>query len=298
MNKIYLVNNKPSEPEFPAQFQEGCKKHDYDMTEISVENLSYYVKQSEPTVHIFEGTTEIITDANTKFYIRARKPFTSATALLSFVLEAKRVSFNERNESLGHNIRGSKLAQVFLLKQHSINFPSSLVTNVKNAIVNRGFIEEKMSYPMVIKQSGSKGEKVWKCINKTELSELFETLKEKEDKNILFQEYIENDHDIRVVVHYGKIITAIARYAADGFYNNLSQGGKAEIVELTKDERRIAIQAAAATDLELAGIDIVRTPNGPLLFEVNKSPDITAFSEAAKKQLPTIIAEQFLEETK
>jgi ribosomal protein S6--L-glutamate ligase len=37
------------------------------------------------------------------------------------------------------------------------------------------------------------------------------------------------------------------------------------------EEKRIAIKAAKAMDLKVAGVDIIRSAKGPLLLEVNSS---------------------------
>jgi ribosomal protein S6--L-glutamate ligase len=43
---------------------------------------------------------------------------------------------------------------------------------------------------------------------------------------------------------------------------------------LSAEERRIAVQAASALGLGVAGVDILRSNRGPLLLEVNASPGL------------------------
>jgi ribosomal protein S6--L-glutamate ligase len=104
----------------------------------------------------------------------------------------------------------------------------------------------------------------------------------KQDSELtLIQEYIPNDHDIRVFVFDGKIIAAIKRSSSDGFYNNVSQGGKPEKIPISAEEESICIGAAEKAELRVAGVDLVRTERGPLVFEVNKAPQMDIFSPAA-----------------
>ena len=97
----------------------------------------------------------------------------------------------------------------------------------------------------------------------------------------LIQEYVPNDYDMRVFILDGKFLVAIKRSSTDGFYNNVSQGGKAEKIDITEEEKLICIKAASIAKLRLAGVDMVRTEKGPLVFEVNKSPQLDIFTPFA-----------------
>jgi ribosomal protein S6--L-glutamate ligase len=45
-------------------------------------------------------------------------------------------------------------------------------------------------------------------------------------------------------------------------------------VQLSDDERRVAVEAASALGLQVAGVDLLRSSRGPLLLEVNASPGL------------------------
>jgi ribosomal protein S6--L-glutamate ligase len=101
--------------------------------------------------------------------------------------------------------------------------------------------------------------------------------------NILVQEFIKEakGKDIRCFVINGKVVAAIERVAAPGeFRANLHQGGRATLVKVTAEERRIAVRAAKAMDLAVAGIDLIRSAKGPLLLEVNSSPGLEGIESA------------------
>jgi ribosomal protein S6--L-glutamate ligase len=95
--------------------------------------------------------------------------------------------------------------------------------------------------------------------------------------NFLVQEFIReaNGSDLRCFVVGDQVVAAMQRSAAPGeFRANLHRGGSAASVELSDDERRVAIQAASALGLEVAGVDLLRSSRGPLLLEVNASPGL------------------------
>jgi ribosomal protein S6--L-glutamate ligase len=95
--------------------------------------------------------------------------------------------------------------------------------------------------------------------------------------NFLVQEFIgeAKGSDLRCFVVGGKVVAAMQRIASPGeFRANLHRGGSAVKATLSAEERRIAIRAAEALGLGIAGVDLLRSARGPLLLEVNASPGL------------------------
>lgn len=95
--------------------------------------------------------------------------------------------------------------------------------------------------------------------------------------NILVQEFIQESRgtDIRCFVIGDKVVAAMKRQAKEGeFRANVHQGGKAQKVKLTPQERAIAVSAAKVMGLRVAGVDLIRSDRGPLILEVNSSPGL------------------------
>ena len=106
--------------------------------------------------------------------------------------------------------------------------------------------------------------------------------------NILVQEFIKeaNGKDLRLFVVDGKVVAAMQREAAPGeFRANIHMGGTASVVKITADEKKIAIKAAKAMNLKVAGVDIIRSSKGPLLLEVNSSPGLEGIEGATQKDI-------------
>ncbi|WP_100657174.1 30S ribosomal protein S6--L-glutamate ligase [Alteromonas flava] len=106
--------------------------------------------------------------------------------------------------------------------------------------------------------------------------------------NILVQEYIKEagGADIRCLVVGGKVIAAMKRQAAPGeFRSNLHRGGSASIVRLSPAERKTAVDAAKTMGLNMAGVDILRSKNGPVVMEVNSSPGLEGIETATGKDV-------------
>ena len=49
-------------------------------------------------------------------------------------------------------------------------------------------------------------------------------------------------------------------------------GGAASAVELTQEEEKLAVRATEALGLQISGVDILRSVNGPMIMEVNANP--------------------------
>lgn len=97
------------------------------------------------------------------------------------------------------------------------------------------------------------------------------------NSHFLVQEFIKesNGSDIRAFVIGDEVVAGMMRVAQEGeFRANIHRGGKAVKVELTEDEKEIAIKAAKALGLKVAGVDLLRSSQGPLVIEVNSSPGL------------------------
>ena len=106
--------------------------------------------------------------------------------------------------------------------------------------------------------------------------------------NILVQEFIKEAEgkDIRCFVVDGKVVASIMRQAPKGeFRSNIHQGGTAHKVKITAEERRLAVKASKILNLDVAGVDIIRSNKGPLLLEVNSSPGLEGIENATGKDI-------------
>lgn len=104
--------------------------------------------------------------------------------------------------------------------------------------------------------------------------------------NILVQEFIKEAGgvDIRCFVVGGKVVAAMKRQSksAEEFRSNLHRGGIAAPVEITEEEKNMAIRAAHIIGLNVAGVDILRSDRGPLIMEINASPGLEGIEKTTK----------------
>ena len=101
--------------------------------------------------------------------------------------------------------------------------------------------------------------------------------------NFIVQEFIgeAKGADLRCFVVGNRVVASMRRQAKPGeFRSNLHRGGSAKAVELSDEERDIAIRAARVMGLGVAGVDLLRSRRGPLVLEVNSSPGLEGIEGA------------------
>jgi ribosomal protein S6--L-glutamate ligase len=108
------------------------------------------------------------------------------------------------------------------------------------------------------------------------------------DAHFMVQRFVKEARgaDIRCFVVGKKVVAAMKRQARRGeFRANLHRGGSAEAVTLGHKERDMALMAAEILGLNVAGVDIIRSAQGPLVLEVNSSPGLEGIEAASKKDI-------------
>ncbi|MFH1188672.1 MAG: ATP-grasp domain-containing protein [bacterium] len=206
-----------------------------------------------------------------------------ATIICEYI-DFKKIPYNDQ-VNLHDTTNKGKAAQMTIFGSAGLPVPHSIVCDQRGYIPHKKTILSLIQFPCVLKTRGAKGENVWKINNESELTKKIESLA----GAILIQEYIPNNYDVRVLVFEDMCIGAIKRTSIDGFYNNVSKGATTEPIEITDHEKNISIRAAQAYNIDFGGVDFIRTPTGPQLLEVNKSPQIKGFFAATQIDVPAIL---------
>ena len=153
-------------------------------------------------------------------------------------------------------------------------------------------------YPMILKTSiGSTGVGVMFVESEKALNGIVQLLY-REDKyiDVLLQEYIKTDYDVRAIVVNGKVLGSMKRPIVDGdFRSNVSQGSQPQIHELTELEKTETLRAAEAVGGDVVGVDFIPAKNRekekPLFIEVNSNPGLMGIEETLSKNNFSITTE-------
>ncbi|MCZ2342713.1 MAG: RimK family alpha-L-glutamate ligase [Bacteroidales bacterium] len=115
---------------------------------------------------------------------------------------------------------------------------------------------------------------------------------------IYVQQYIAHPGwDLRIFIIAGSVIGAMKRTATQGWRTNVAQGGIAEKVEPSHNERRLAVWAADVVGAPVAGVDLLPGPNGEwFVLEVNAVPGWKALSQVCEVDVAKAIVRYAVEE--
>jgi ribosomal protein S6--L-glutamate ligase len=179
-----------------------------------------------------------------------------------------------------------KLFSLQLLLQSGIDIPTTGFAN--SPLDTDDLIKMVGGPPLIVKLlEGTQGKGVVLAETRKAAESVINAFKSL-NANILVQEFIKeaNGKDLRLFVVDGKVVATIQREAMPGeFRANIHLGGTATVIKPTADEKKIAIRAAKAMDLKVAGVDIIRSSKGPLLLEVNSSPGLEGIEGATNKDI-------------
>lgn len=179
------------------------------------------------------------------------------------------------NSSDGISRSRDKLRSMQLLSRAGVGLPTTSFAHATQDIT--GLLEVVGGAPVVVKLlEGTQGLGVVLAETKKAAESVIGAFRQL-DANILVQQFIKEaaGADIRALVVGGKVVAAMKRQGAPGdFRSNLHRGGSAEPIKLSAKERATAVRAAKTMGLNLAGVDMLRGEEGPLVLEVNSSPGL------------------------
>lgn len=174
-----------------------------------------------------------------------------------------------------------KLRSMQILSGANLPMPRTAFTNYSKE--EKSLIEHVGGAPVIIKLlEGTQGLGVVLAETRKaaqSVVEAFHGLKAR----IIVQEFIKEAKatDMRIFIVDGKVVGAMRRTGMEGeFRSNLHRGGSAEVIKLTRIEKSVAIKAAAALGLSVAGVDMLPSSRGPLVLEVNSSPGLEGIEKA------------------
>ncbi len=182
-------------------------------------------------------------------------------------------------EAISHS--RDKLFSSQLFNKHGIDIP--ITGFAKSPLDTKDLINLVGGAPLIIKLlQSAQGKGVVSAETNKAAESVINAFKSLQ-ANILVQEFIKeaDGKDIRCFVVDGKVVASIQRQASPGeFRSNIHQGGTASKIKITSEERKMALKATKILNLDVAGVDIIRSSRGPLLLEVNSSPGLEGVENA------------------
>jgi ribosomal protein S6--L-glutamate ligase len=176
-----------------------------------------------------------------------------------------------------------KLRALQLLSAEDVGIPRTAMAREPAAL--RAAMDAVGGTPVIIKLlQGTQGLGVMLADSPEGVESIFDTLWGL-GQNIILQEFVRESRgrDLRAVVVGGEVVAAMLRTARAGdFRSNLHRGGAGRAVALAPPYVEAAVASARIMGLEVAGVDLLESSDGPRVIEVNSSPGLKGIERAAK----------------
>ena len=193
------------------------------------------------------------------------------------------------NPVICHDICNDKWYNQIVFQQNDIRTPNTVLVRHSEGAEDAA---ERLGnkFPMILKTAvGSRGVGVIWIESLKALHSVIQLLhREDEFVDVLLQEYIKTDYDVRVIIAGGQILGAIKRpIVTDDFRSNVSQGSEPQSHELTEREAQESLRAAESVEGQVVGVDFIPTKNrdkeSPYFIEVNSTPGLMGIEAVLSK---------------
>ncbi len=265
---------------------EACESRGHEVRVLDALHCYMNITSSKPSIH-YRG--EELTDFDAVIpRIGASITFYGTAVLRQFEM----MGVYPLNESVAISRSRDKLRSLQLLSRKGVGLPTTGFAHKPDD--TNDLIRMAGGTPLVIKLlEGTQGIGVVLAETKKAAESVIEAFMGLKT-NILIQQFIAEagGADIRCLVIGDKVVAAMKRQGAEGeFRSNLHRGGSASLVKITPKERATAVKAAKTMGLNVAGVDLLRSKDGPLVMEVNSSPGLEGIEKSTSKDVAGMIIE-------
>ncbi len=261
-----------------GSLEENLLKHSRQDTSYTFSNyldLQIFIKEKETNVMV--DKIDIL--SFDLVYFRKIEGTEQIAKVLAHYLKSKNKKYIDT--SLATTFQGSKLIQLMILAINGIAVTPTLYTHKSQFYQKFSTATKLFGRPLIVKATqGRKGKNVFLVSNKHEVEEIL--VNTESNTNLLYQQYIPNSFDYRILVLGGKSKVAIrrTRNSSQAIVNNVAQGATEEFFDpilLPKAVLDMAEKSANILHREVAGVDIIidKDNNQPYILEVNPAPSFT-----------------------
>jgi len=218
---------------------------------------------------------------------------------LDLITQFQRAGYCVVNSRECVEVATDKYRSYLRLKDFGLTQPKTvLIPNEKT--IEKSFQELDTKLPIVLKTlRGSKGVGVLFVESKRSLNSIVQLIhKQDEDADLLIQEYIKTEYDVRVHILGGKFLAAMKRPVIEGdFRSNVSQGSVPKKIQLTELEMEESLKAAKAVGGYWTAVDFIPSKNRdkepPFMLEVNSSPGTEGIEDATGMNIAKDVIQHF-----
>ena len=265
------------------KLKNACDRRGYPFYPILIPGNSYVSEfdQNSPNVIIRDTKTKQVIELepeNTVVIIRGSVIHDQTISSLLTYMESKGLFVINNKDTI--NLCANKYNTTVRLMVDGVPVPRTCLIN------NIGELDEALDkignkFPIIVKTlRGSAGIGVSRIDSKESLIGVLQSLW-KHRANLLLQEFLNCEFDVRTIVLDNKIIACMKRSKIKGdFRSNFSLGGEVEPYKLTPEEEKVVLVSAKATGAFFCGVDHMVSNGKPYVIEVNASPGSKGMQKA------------------
>lgn len=308
--KIIIFTGRKKGSATTKSFEEVCKKRNIECYVLDINNV-LLEKVYNGHILLYNDQRILINPENTAIIPRRGVLENSHTRRLIFKLERSRYFIVNSLESI--KVCESKYITSQILEEYGLPVPKySLVPDVS-------FLDTALDlvggeFPVVLKLlSGTQGIGVSIIDSYASLKSVYQTIKKlNPDSEILLQQLIESDFDIRIQTlvkdfnplkpfkNNKVILGTMKRKKVKGdFRTNYSLGGEVEGYLIDKDLEKLAFEAATAVGCHWSGVDIIidKKTKKPYILEINSSPGTEGISKVLDEPITSKIVDYVIDKS-
>ena len=299
--RVLVISKKEEDGELTRtvkRISDEGKKLGHEVFIVDIDGT--FVTYEEDTHRIYnisEDTGFDISSTDTIAIIRGSVKLKSSYLDLLSQLEKIGICMINSRDTVG--ICADKYRTYLKLQEYGLTQPkTSLIASVEHKDV--AFEKLDTQYPIVMKTlSGSKGVGVLFIESERSYDSLVQLLyHQNPNVDLIIQEYIKTEKDIRVIVLGGLIVASMERKVIEGdFRSNVSQGGKVAKYKLTDLEKEQCLLASKAVNGVWTAVDFIPSKDPktkpPYILEVNHSPGTEGIEKASGENIVKQVVQHF-----
>lgn len=284
-----LIFSDPSMEQFTGadRFEQAARERGHNLFKIYEPYLSFF---GDRILHMNQPLPNLD-------IIISRPNFIQEPSLRTYAIQMlKSAGFKIINASPSFASAKNKITQHVLFAEQNFPCPRWGVCRRSDDALR---IAQDIDFPVILKVAfGTHGKGVFFAPDAQTLQPIAEYLAIRDGNPMIVEEYIKEaqNRDLRIFVLDGRVLAAMERTAPERDVRaNTSNGGTGSSTILTQEEQNLAERAAKSFDLEIAGVDIIRSSRGPLLLEVNSNPGFKELERVTGQDIAGAIIEYAVE---
>ena len=288
--RVVVISNELGDKAITAErIEEEAKKLNYPYYIVPMDGTYTKFENGQRTIHKSDDDKGFkIHPSDTVIFVRGTP---ERDSYLDLITQFQRAGYCVVNSRECLEVAADKYRTYLRLKDFGLTQPKTVLIPNKDSI-EKSFQNLDTKFPIILKTlRGSKGVGVLFVESERALNSIVQLLfKQDKSSDILIQEYIKTDFDVRVLILGGKIIATMQRDVIEGdFRSNASLGAKVKAYDLSELEIEHSIRAGKSVGGLLTAVDFIPSSDPenkpPYILEVNSSPGTENIEEANNKNI-------------